>query len=442
MIRSRKPKACLQAAENRRVRPQIHYIIVFGMLSTMAPMFVSSAANEEVTPGVSAQKAANNPFEATTQTRDLALDANAPRYAGKAWLRADKQWNLMEEARKNDKQDKALGIAAETTSLFDAAELEAIQNRILEPARAAIEQAIENKAKRHAPRTLEQANELSSEIEQVLQEDRYAEERAAKLAAQATQTARNASQIALIAQTEPNVEDLILQWSGYFVRLQTAAGVKEPTAIVTPTSMRQLETYFAKLRDDEVRLRSELATSQAFNASLEAEIRDLDEQLGSTSNERQELLMRLEDQSRAREQFDQTLEMFGAFEANVLRQSDDIVIRLIGLRFASGSPKLSAGNSALLKKLEAAIAIYPGSKIVIEGHTDSRGSNSTNKQLSEQRAQAIANYLAGNAGLSADRLTAVGYGAEKPIANNETDEGREKNRRIDVVIKPQNGVSF
>jgi len=408
----------------------------------MAPMFVASAANDEVTPGVSAQKTANNPFAATAQARDLALDANAPRYAGKAWLRADKQWNAMEEARKNDKQDKALGYAAETTSLFDAAELEAIQNRILEPAQAAIEQAVENKAKRHAPRTLEQADKLISETWQVLQQDRYAEERAGKLASQATQTARNASQIALIAQTEPNVEDLILQWSGYFVRLQTAAGVEQPTDIVTPTSMRQLETYFAKLRDDEVRLRGELTTSQAFNASLEAEIRDLDEQLGNTSNERQQLLMRLEDQSRAREQFDQTLEMFGAFEANVLRKSDDIVIRLIGLRFASGSPKLSAGNSALLKKLEAAIAIYPGSTIIIEGHTDSRGSNSTNKQLSEQRAQAVANYLAGKAGLSADRLTAVGYGAEKPIANNETDEGREKNRRIDVVIKPQNGVSF
>ena len=408
----------------------------------MAVMSAPFAAADELTASPPAQQAANDPYAATNLARDLALDANAPRYAGKAWLRADDEWNEMEEARQNGNQDRALAYAADAKALFDAAELEAIQNRVLEPVWIAIEQAIEDKAKRYSPRTLEQANKLISETEQVLQQDRYAKEQAEKLADQATQTARNASQIALIAQTKPNVEDLILQWSDYFVRLQTAAGIEEPTAIVTPTSMRQLETYFAKLHQDQMSLRSELATSQAFNASLEAEIRDLDEQLGTTSNERQQLLMRLEDQSRAREQFDQTLQLFSTFEANVLRQSDDIVIRLIGLRFASGSPKLSAGNSALLKKVETAIGIYPGSTIVIEGHTDSRGSSSTNKRLSEERAQAVANYLAANIGLSADRLTAVGYGAEKPIANNETDEGREKNRRIDVVIKPQNGVKF
>jgi len=153
-------------------------------------------------------------------------------------------------------------------------------------------------------------------------------------------------------------------------------------------------------------------------------------------------LLVLAEQARARVQFDQVLRLFGAFDAIVLRQTDDIVIRLIGLRFASGSPQLRAGNDALLKKVEEAIAIYPDSTVVIEGHTDSRGSDSNNKMLSEQRAQAVANYLAANTGMRADRLTAVGFGAEKPIANNETDEGREKNRRIDVVIKPKNGVSF
>jgi len=442
MIRPRKPETCMQAANNPHACTQMRYIIIFVTLSVMAAMPASFAASDEGAASPSAKPATNDPFAAANLARDLALDANAPRYAGKAWLRADDEWNEMEEAREDDKQDKALDLAAEARSLFDAAELEAIQNRTLEPVRIAIEQAIENKAKRYAPRTLEQANKLINETEQVLQRDRYAKEHAEKLANQATQTARNASQIALIAETKPDVEDLILQWSDYFVRLQVAAGIEEPTAVITPASMRRLEGYFAKLHDDEMSLRSDLATSQAFNASLEAEIRDLDEQLGNTSNERQQLLMRIEDQARAREQFDQTLQLFGAFEANVLRQGDDIIIRLTGLRFASGSPKLSAGNNALLKKVERAIGIYPGSLIVIEGHTDSRGSNSTNKRLSEQRAQAIANYLAANIGLSADRLTAVGYGAEKPIANNETDEGREKNRRIDMVIKPQNGINF
>jgi OOP family OmpA-OmpF porin len=417
-------------------------IILLTIWTALSAVSAPLAAQDNSATTPAASQTATDPFTASTRARNLALDANAPRYAGTTWLRADKEWSRMGEARENSKQEKALEYAAEAQQLFSAAELEAIQNRVLETAHSAIEQAIDNKAKRYAPLTLEQANKLVTETEQVLQADRYAKDRATRLAGQAARTARHASQIALIAAGKPTVEDLILQWDGYFARLQTAAGLKDPTATVTAESVGQLEVYFSKLRENEVRLRGELATSQAFNASLEAEIRELDQRLGNTSDERQQLLLRLEEQARAREQFDQVLRLFGAFDALVLRQTDDIVIRLIGLRFASGSPKLSAGNSGLLKNVEAAIAIYPDSTIVIEGHTDSRGSNSSNKLLSEQRAQTVANYLAANMGLRANRLTAVGFGAEKPIANNETDEGREKNRRIDVVIKPKNGVSF
>jgi len=415
------------------------------ILSVLWAVALASPPLQAQDDGMASQEssvAAAGPYAAATQARDVALEANAPRYAGKTWLRADKEWTRMQEAREDDKQEKALEYAAEARQLFAAAELEAIQGRTLEAANKAIEQAVENKAKRYAPRTLEQARKLAAEAGQAVAADRYAQEPAAGLAGQAVRAARHASQIALIAADKPTVEDLMLQWDDYFVRLQAAAGLKDPVDYVTPESVRELELLFSKLRENEVRLRGELATSQAFNASLEAEIRDLDQRLGNTSNERRQLLLRLEEQTRGREQFDQILGLFGAFEAIVLRQTDDIVIRLIGLRFASGSPKLSAGNGALLKKVEAAIAVYPGCAVVIEGHTDSRGSERNNKILSEQRAQAVANYLAANMGLQADRLTAVGYGAEKPIANNETDEGREKNRRIDVIIKPKNGVNF
>jgi len=164
--------------------------------------------------------------------------------------------------------------------------------------------------------------------------------------------------------------------------------------------------------------------------------------LGGASSERQQLVMRLEAQARSREQLAQAEALFTPEEALVFRKSDDIVVRVSGLHFASGSPNLGADNDVLLKKLESVIAIYPRSLLVIEGHTDSRGSDRINNRLSEQRAQAVANHIVAEMKIPAHRLSAVGYGAAKPIANNETKAGRAKNRRIDLVITPENGVAF
>ena len=79
---------------------------------------------------------------------------------------------------------------------------------------------------------------------------------------------------------------------------------------------------------------------------------------------------------------------------------------------------------------------FPKSSIVIEGHTDSRGSAENNRRLSEQRANAVKQYLIANMGLSQDVIQAVGYGKSRPIESNEKAKGRAKNRRIDVVIIP------
>jgi OOP family OmpA-OmpF porin len=72
-------------------------------------------------------------------------------------------------------------------------------------------------------------------------------------------------------------------------------------------------------------------------------------------------------------------------------------------------------------------------KIRVEGHTDSDGSDKYNKKLSQQRADAVKDFLV-KAGVPAEKLEAVGYGEENPIADNSTDEGKEKNRRVEFNI--------
>src|ERR1700693_903398 len=77
---------------------------------------------------------------------------------------------------------------------------------------------------------------------------------------------------------------------------------------------------------------------------------------------------------------------------------------------------------------------YPDTTAVIEGHTDNVGSDSDNLALSQRRAENVVNYLANNEGIARSRLSAVGYGESRPIADNRSEEGKRLNRRIDAVI--------
>jgi outer membrane protein OmpA-like peptidoglycan-associated protein len=78
---------------------------------------------------------------------------------------------------------------------------------------------------------------------------------------------------------------------------------------------------------------------------------------------------------------------------------------------------------------------YPWEKATLEGHTDSKGTDAYNMKLSQRRVDAIKNYLVEKFGISEDRLKAVGYGESQPIATNDTDEGRQLNRRVQAVME-------
>ncbi|MGW8206978.1 MAG: OmpA family protein, partial [Hyphomicrobiaceae bacterium] len=101
--------------------------------------------------------------------------------------------------------------------------------------------------------------------------------------------------------------------------------------------------------------------------------------------------------------------------------------------FASSSANLRAKSNATLNQLAKVAKGCSKGRIRVEGHTDSTGRASFNKRLSERRAQAVAAYLT-KAGVAKDRVEAVGYGQEKPVASNNTADGRAKNRRIEFTV--------
>jgi OOP family OmpA-OmpF porin len=102
--------------------------------------------------------------------------------------------------------------------------------------------------------------------------------------------------------------------------------------------------------------------------------------------------------------------------------------------FETASATISPASDALLQTLASIALRCQSGQIEISGHTDDQGDDATNNQLSKARAEAVLAYLVG-VGVPADRLTAVGYGASRPIASNDTEEGRAQNRRIEFSVK-------
>ena len=88
-----------------------------------------------------------------------------------------------------------------------------------------------------------------------------------------------------------------------------------------------------------------------------------------------------------------------------------------------------------IKKVADFMKTYPNTTAVIEGHTDNVDTAEYNQKLSDERANSVRQYLINNFGIKATRLAAVGYGLTKPIASNNTEEGRQKNRRVQAVVK-------
>ncbi|MCD4664849.1 MAG: OmpA family protein, partial [Bacteroidales bacterium] len=136
------------------------------------------------------------------------------------------------------------------------------------------------------------------------------------------------------------------------------------------------------------------------------------------------------------EKFRKIESIFKKNEAMVLREGDQIKIRLIGLNFRSGKAVINPEYFNMLTKLQRAIRLFPDYHLTIEGHTDNKGDDRTNQSLSLRRARAVRSYLIANMGIAEDQISAIGYGESKPIASNTNAQGRAQNRRIDVVLAP------
>lgn len=121
---------------------------------------------------------------------------------------------------------------------------------------------------------------------------------------------------------------------------------------------------------------------------------------------------------------------------SVTRNGDNINLVMPGnITFASGSADLNPSFFGVLDSVTLVIKEYDKTIINVSGHTDSTGSAQKNQALSEQRASTVAQYLR-TKGIPDQRVEAAGYGSTRPVASNDSADGRQKNRRVELTLTP------
>jgi outer membrane protein OmpA-like peptidoglycan-associated protein len=121
---------------------------------------------------------------------------------------------------------------------------------------------------------------------------------------------------------------------------------------------------------------------------------------------------------------------------SVTRSGDNIILNMPGnVTFQTNSADINAGFYQVLNSVALVLKEFDKTVVDVAGHADSTGDEAKNMELSQRRASSVSSYL-GAQGVSSQRLITVGYGETRPIASNDTPEGRTQNRRVEITLQP------
>lgn len=264
--------------------------------------------------------------------------------------------------------------------------------------------------------------------------------------------ANNALRIALAAGAEKYAPDIIKEAKQ---DLQNATDINN-----NKKGDRKMEITFARQsvqRSEDARLVTlrKQADERQLNAQNQAKQSQLEAQKSQLEAERSKAAQAQADADRARAEAEAAEARARAAQAtksaddanavrerlrgqlnSVLATSESargLIVNMSDVLFDTGRYTLKPGTQISLAKVSGILQAYPGLKVQVEGYTDSVGSDDYNQKLSENRADAVRDFLV-TQGVAQDNISATGYGKTKPVADNATASGRQKNRRVNLVV--------
>ncbi|MDT8420096.1 MAG: OmpA family protein [Desulfuromonadales bacterium] len=363
-------------------------------------------------------------------------------------LTADIENNNLSRAEKNE---------AKVAQNFADLELRAIKENTLGTVRQLLAAAESDDAKKIAPMTLAVAQKALEEADLFITRQRYERESMQEKANHALFQAQRLGQVMTVSNQVKTMqpEDIALWHESSLHQVTSKLGVRDlrneapelqlQSIIESVAALQNDSQYLKEKRQQEnsehqakvARLQAELDAQTKQNTLLEGKSMEVQRERELIALQEKETKARLEAERKFQQLFNEVQGLFAVDQAEVYKQSDNLVIRLKAMQFPVGKDLIMPNNYALLSTVRNAIHTFGEPLVVIEGHTDSTGSVAVNAKLSKDRAEAVRQYFIANGTLSENEVTAIGYGPERPLATNDTPEGRAINRRIDVIIKPR-----
>jgi len=344
------------------------------------------------------------------EARDKAYQAGAASIFPERTAELDEELrkvaSLVERARLEDAKERRQRLIAG----YEKLELAALQEGTVEAAQAAVAEAKKNNAAKFAPKTFKLAEEEMRLALSVLEADRTKTDKANAHAKRAKWLAEQSMAITELIKDfdrrDYTREDTVLWYQKQLSEINAPLGEQlpfnEPNRNVV-LGMQQSIQGLMKQRDDTAAQRSQYEQELSLTAEQRAAV-------------------------------ERVQSLFTPAEATVYQQRKNVLISAHGFRFPPGGSEIGTENFALMNKILQAVNTFPESQLVISGHTDSTGSATVNKNLSQARAANVARFLVEVGGISASRIAVTGYGAERPVASNETPQGRATNRRVEILI--------
>ncbi len=437
-----------------------------------------SEAREYVENAIRATEVGKLSLQEYLEVRQKANDAKARSLVPALYAKEEVQFIQATEKVESGNVKNALKEAQKASPLFLTAEMEAIRKDVLGKADRLIEKSLADDASKYALSTLDKANTARKKANTIISRDRYNRKEAKVEADRAAYEARHASNIALsvrsLNRNDQAWEKLMLIYEiqmnrvGKEINLETLPFDNGPLAAADTLIM-----YIKNLQSENVNLNSQMAdlsgnvttelqgllaqfnefsnennpinlsktisthiaTLLTENKSLNEQVQSSQSQLATLESEHGDVADQLAIRVAREEKFKKAKQMLNPSEGEVLFNSaNDIVLRLSGLSFDINKSDIKDNHMSLLEKIKTTIQMFPDALIRVEGHTDDNGEASRNVLLSEKRALAVMQYLRQSLLISASKISSVGYGADHPVASNQTNDGRAKNRRIDIIL--------
>lgn len=365
-------------------------------------------------------------------SRQRAIDAGAPTLLVDRFDALEDEFREAAQLAERGNLESAKESGPDLLRGYSGLELDALKTDATDLARAAIADARKAEADRYAPETFGRAKKELSIAEEILETDRSRMQ-------QANTHARRASELAArsqyLSEMVKEFDRRDYEWEQALLWYQEQ--VEDLTSPLDPaiSFTKPNHEAIAETRERLAALVRLHAESQAELADAKGRIELLELTSTASREELESQLARVKERQRAAEaRYARVSSMFTDDEAEVYRKGSDVLLTTYGFDFPVGESEIRSSNFPLLNKIARAIEEFDRPKVVVSGHTDATGSDETNLKLSEERASKVGAFLVQIGELGSDRVTTRGFGETKPVATNETEEGRAKNRRIEILI--------